>query len=68
MLRDALPADVVEVLDRHEHAETYDDPEYQRAEQVYFYRGPSPRAELERMRVERAPDVYRRCRGRTSGP
>jgi len=61
-LRDALPQDVVAVLDRHERAGTYDDPEYQRAEGVlfdrHFYRGPKPRAELELMGAERAPDVY----------
>jgi proline-specific peptidase len=62
-LRDDLPPDVVAVLDRHERAETYDDPEYERAMEVYFdrhfYRGPKPRAELERMDAEKAPDVYR---------
>jgi L-proline amide hydrolase len=62
-LRDALPPDVVAVLDRHEAAGTYDDPEYARAESVlferHFYRGPKPRAELERMSEERAPEVYR---------
>jgi L-proline amide hydrolase len=62
-LRAELPADVVAVLDRHERAETYDDPEYHEAENVYndrhFYRGPKPRPELERMSVERATDVYR---------
>ena len=62
-LRDALPQDVVEVLDRHERAGTYDDPEYESAEAVlydrHFYRGPKPRAELERMHGERGTDVYR---------
>lgn len=62
-LRDALPSDVVAVLDRHEEAGTYDDPEYERAEGVlfdrHFYRGRKPRAELERMSAARAPDVYR---------
>ncbi len=62
-LRDALPPEVVAVLDRHEAAGTYDDPDYERAEDVYsdrhFYRGPKPRAELERMSAARAPDVYR---------
>jgi L-proline amide hydrolase len=62
-LRDVLPPEVVAVLDRHERAGTYDDPEYERAEGVYldrhFYLGSRPRAELERMRAERAPDVYR---------
>jgi proline-specific peptidase len=62
-LRDQLPADVVATLDRLEAADAYDDPEYERAEQVYrdrhFYRGPKPRAELERMRAEKSKDAYR---------
>jgi len=62
-LRDELPPDVVTVLDRLERARAYDDPEYEQAESVlfdrHFYRGPKPRAELERMRVERGVDVYR---------
>jgi proline-specific peptidase len=62
-LRDALPADVVEVLDRHEQAGTYGDPDYEAAEAVlydrHFYRGPKPRAELERMAAERGVDLYR---------
>ena len=49
-LRAALPADVVEVLERHERAGTYDDPEYEQAMGAYFdrhfYRGPQPRPEL----------------------
>jgi pimeloyl-ACP methyl ester carboxylesterase len=43
-LRDRLPADIVATLDRLEAIGAYDDPEYERAEQVYrdrhFYRGP----------------------------
>src|ERR671933_1521501 len=66
-LRDALPPEVVEVLERHERAGTYDDPEYERAMEAYmdrhFYRGPKPRAELERMQAERAVDVYRAIQG-----
>ena len=66
-LRAALPPDVVEVMDRHERAGTYDDPEYEQAMDVYmdrhFYRGPKPRAELERMAAEKAPDVYRAMQG-----
>jgi L-proline amide hydrolase len=66
-LRAQLPPDVIEVLDRHERAGTYDDPEYERAMDVYFdrhfYRGPKPRPELERMRTERAVDVYRAMQG-----
>jgi L-proline amide hydrolase len=62
-LRNALPADVIAVLDRHEAAGSYDDPEYEAAEQVlydrHFYRGPKPRAELERMMAERGKGVYR---------
>jgi L-proline amide hydrolase len=67
VLRDALPTDVVEVLDRHERAGSYDDPEYERAMQAYFdrhfYRGPQPRAELEDMSAGKAPDVYRAMQG-----
>jgi len=67
VLRNALPADVVEVLDRHEAAGTYDDPEYERAMDVYFdrhfYRGPQPREELERMAAGRAPNVYHAMQG-----
>src|SRR6266498_3406512 len=57
-LRAALPPDVIEVLDRHEQAGTYDDPEYERALEAYFdrhfYRGPKPRPELERMAEQKA--------------
>jgi proline-specific peptidase len=66
-LRAKLPAEVIEVMDRHERAGTYDDPEYERAMDVYFdrhfYRGPKPRAELERMAKQRATDVYRAMQG-----
>lgn len=66
-LRAALPAAVVEVLDHHERAGTYDDPEYEHAMQAYFdrhfYRGPQPRAELERMKAEKSTDVYRAMQG-----
>jgi proline-specific peptidase len=66
-LRAQLPADVVEVLDRHDRAGTYDEPEYERAMDVYmdrhFYRGPQPRGELERMAAEKATDVYRAMQG-----
>jgi proline-specific peptidase len=58
-LRAQLPPDVVDVLDRHEEAGTYDDAEYERAMEVYFdrhfYRGPKPRPELERMEGRRQP-------------
>jgi proline-specific peptidase len=66
-LRAALPRDVIEVLDRHEAAGTYDDPEYEQAMETYFdrhfYRGPKPREELERMAAEKATDVYRAMQG-----
>ena len=66
-LRDALPPDVIEVLDRHERAGTYDDPEYEEAMEAYFdrhfYRGPKPRAELEAMAAQKATDVYRAMQG-----
>jgi len=67
VLRNALPPTVVEVLDRHERAGTYDDPEYEQAMDAYFdrhfYRGPKPRPELERMNTEKAKDVYRAMQG-----
>ena len=66
-LRAALPPDVIEVMDRHERAGTYDDPEYEQAMDVYFdrhfYRGQRPRAELDAMAAGRAPDVYRAMQG-----
>jgi proline-specific peptidase len=66
-LRAQLPPEVIEVFERHERAGTYDDPEYERAMDVYFdrhfYRGPQPRAELERMSAEKATDVYRAMQG-----
>ncbi len=66
-LRADLPPEVIEVLDRHERDETYDDPEYERAMDVYFdrhfYRGPQPRPELDRMAAGKATDVYRAMQG-----
>src|SRR5215213_3057010 len=66
-LRAALPAAVVEVMERHERAGTFDDPAYERAMEAFsdrhFYRGPQPRPELERMRAERSTDVYRAMQG-----
>ena len=66
-LRNALPADVVEVFERHERAGTYSDPEYNQAMEAYFdrhfYRGPKPRAELERMNGDKAVDVYNAMQG-----
>ena len=67
LLKNALPTDIVEVLDRHERAATYDDPEYEQAMEAYFdrhfYRGPKPRPELELMNAEKARDVYRAMQG-----
>ena len=66
-LKAQLPPDVIEVLDRHEAAGTYDDPEYDAAMQAYmdrhFYRGPKPRPELDAMAEGRATDVYRAMQG-----
>jgi proline-specific peptidase len=62
-----LPPEVRAVLERHERAGTYGDLEYEQAMEVYFerhfYRGPRPRAEIERWREERAPDVYQAMQG-----
>jgi proline iminopeptidase len=62
-----LPAELVEAFERLDRAGNYDDPEYERIEELYFdrhfYRGPKPRAELERMKAERAPDVYAAMQG-----
>jgi L-proline amide hydrolase len=62
-LRDALPPDVVEVLDRHEAAGTYDDPQYEEAMKEFdarhFHRGDRDRPELVRMRQERSREAYR---------
>jgi len=66
-LKNALPPDVVEVLDRHELKRTYDDPEYDQAMEAYFdrhfYRGRRPRPELELMEAQRGRDVYRAMQG-----
>src|SRR3954466_8669566 len=66
-LKAQLPPDVVEVLDRHEAAGTFDDPEYAQAMEPYFdrhfYRGLLPRPELDAMDKGRAPDVYRAMQG-----
>jgi L-proline amide hydrolase len=66
-LKAQLPTDVIEVLDRHERAGTYDDPEYEQAMGVYFdrhfYRGAKPRPELEAMSAGRAPEIYRAMQG-----
>lgn len=61
-LRDELPAEVRAVLDRHEAAGTYDDPEYEQAMAAFdarhFHRG-EPRPELERMQREKGVAAYR---------
>jgi len=66
-LRAALPAAVVEVMERHERAGTFDDPEYERAMDAFsdrhFYRGPQPRPELERMTAQKSTAVYRAMQG-----
>jgi proline-specific peptidase len=62
-----LPAELVEAFERLDRAGNYDDPEYEHIEELYFdrhfYRGPKPRPELERMKAERAPDVYAAMQG-----
>lgn len=62
-LRDTLPAEVVEVLDRHERAGTYDDPEYRAAldafDERYVFRGSKGRPELARMKAELGREPYR---------
>lgn len=62
-LRAELPAQVVQVLDRHEEARAYDDPEYRAALGVfddhYVHRGAKGRPELERMQAERGKESYR---------
>jgi L-proline amide hydrolase len=62
-LRAALPADVVETLDRHEQAGTFDDPKYREALRVfddhYIHRGARGTPELARMYAEKGPEVYR---------
>jgi proline-specific peptidase len=67
VLKNALAPEVVDVLDRHERAGTYDDPEYEQAMEAYFdrhfYRGPKPRPELELMEAERGGDVYLAMQG-----
>jgi proline-specific peptidase len=67
VLKNALPPDVVEILDRHEREGTYDDPEYDQAMEAYFdrhfYRGRRPRPELELMDAQRGRDVYRAMQG-----
>jgi proline-specific peptidase len=62
-----LPAPLVDLFEQLDEAGSFDNPDYQRIEAAYFdrhfYRGPKPRAELERMQAERAPDVYAAMQG-----
>jgi L-proline amide hydrolase len=62
-----LPAPLVELFEQLDETGSFDHPDYQRIEAEYFdrhfYRGPKPRAELERMQAERAPDVYAAMQG-----
>lgn len=62
-LRDGLPAEVVAVLDRHEAAGAYDDPEYRAAldafDERYVFRGSKERPELARMKAELGREAYR---------
>jgi proline-specific peptidase len=62
-LRAELPPEVVEVLDRCEQAEAFDDPAYRAAvdafDERYVYRGARDRPELERMRAELGKEAYR---------
>ena len=62
-LRDELPAEVIDVLDRLERAGTTDDPEYERAMEIFdarhFFRGATRPPELERMMPERGRESYR---------
>jgi proline-specific peptidase len=61
-LRDDLPSDVIADLDRHEREGTTDTPGYEAAMAVFdarhFYRGDTPRAELDRMMAERGRETY----------
>jgi proline-specific peptidase len=62
-LRAELPPEVVEVLDRYEHAEAYEDPAYREAldafDDRYVRRGARSRPELDRMREELGREAYR---------
>jgi proline-specific peptidase len=62
-----LPAPLVELFEQLDETGSFDHPDYRRIEAEYFdrhfYRGPKPRAELERMQAERAPDVYATMQG-----
>ena len=57
-----LPSPLVELFEQLDQTGSFDHPDYRRIEAEYFdrhfYRGPKPRAEVERMQAERAPNVY----------
>ncbi|MEI7742880.1 MAG: proline iminopeptidase-family hydrolase [Chloroflexota bacterium] len=70
-LRADLPAAVIEVLDRHEAAGTWDDPEYEAAVNVFYERHlcrviPSPEFDTRSFaKLARNPQVYRTMNGPT---
>ena len=67
--RAALPPEVIEVLDRHEAAGTWDDPEYEAAVQVFYDRHlcrvvPAPEFDQRSFaKLARNPQVYRTMNG-----
>lgn len=70
-LRADLPADVIAVLDRHEAAGTWDDPEYKAAVDVFYARHvcrvlPNPEPVTRSFaKIDRNPQVYRTMNGPT---
>lgn len=70
-LRAGLPREVIEVLDRHEAAGTWDDPEYEAAVNVFYERHlcrvvPSPEFDARSFaKLARNPQVYRTMNGPT---
>jgi L-proline amide hydrolase len=70
-LRANLPSEVIEVLDRHEAAGTWDDPEYAAAVDVFYERHvcrvvPFPEPVTRTFaKIERNPQVYRTMNGPT---
>ncbi len=70
-LRALLPADVIAVLDRHEAAGTWDDPEYEAAVNVFYERHlcrviPTPEFDARSFaKLARNPQVYRTMNGPT---
>ena len=69
--RAALPAEVIDVLDRHEAAGTWDDIEYQQAVNVFYDRHlcrvvPPPEPDQRSFaKLDRNPQVYRTMNGPT---